>query len=118
MKKQILIVEDDQANVELIDILLDSGFEVSLLRNACKFMETVAHLNPGLIVLNMELSVANNWNSFDFPFKEIADSDIPIIIISDSAETIFRSFPDHIQACIINPPDSDIVRDKALEIIN
>lgn len=118
MKKHVLIIEEYRSNVELIDILLESGFEISLLNNVSKFLVNVTQLKPNLIIMNIGLSVTSEQNLFNIPWPELASANIPIIMVSNLSESTFISFPYQIQACIINPPDFDIVRDKALEIIN
>ncbi|MDN3588230.1 hypothetical protein QWY86_16215 [Pedobacter aquatilis] len=118
MKNSILFVIDYLPNVELIDLLLEVGFEVTLLYNVSKFRETVSWINPSLIIMNMEFSLSNNGVMLKIPWPDLALADIPIIIMSDLSKSKFLNLPQNVDASIINPLDFDLVRNRALEIIN
>jgi len=117
MKNRILIVVDYYSDTEMISKLLTAEFEVSLLSNVSKFLNTVSLVKPNLIILD-RLSHANVYNVNNMLIKQNILLDTPIIIISALPESSFNNIRYPERTVITSFFDIDLVGDKILEITN
>ena len=83
MASRILIVEDDEATVELIKFTLASkGFEAIVASDGAEAMRAVRKEKPDLIVLDIMLPTMDGFQVCMLLKHNVEYRDIPIIILS------------------------------------
>ena len=81
-RKRVFVIDDDPDHVSLMtDILRPLGFDVSTTINGQSALETVRHIKPDLILLDIFLPDINGWEVAR-KIKEDYSRSVPIIIIS------------------------------------
>jgi two-component system, cell cycle response regulator DivK len=90
---RVLLVEDDAQNAQLVSSLLKMlGHEVIWLTNGDKFIETVRHVLPSVVILDMRLpGMFNGWELARFLKKDTLLQAIPILALSVEVEPDDRS---------------------------
>jgi len=80
MTTHVLLIDDDSAVTELLDLLLRShGFEVTAVNRAKEGVEIVRQKNPDILILDLMMPEMDGWAAC----RAIrAFSTIPIIILS------------------------------------
>jgi DNA-binding response OmpR family regulator len=87
MPPAILIVEDDQPILEMMDIMIRRlGYEPVLVTNGIDALETVAHITPALILLDIMMMPINGWEFLERLRHELGLVDVPVLIFTASPE--------------------------------
>ncbi len=87
MKKSILIVDDDVANLKLASLILNKGdYEVHGAKSGLDAMNFLKRKKADLILLDIEMPVMSGLKTLEKirSVKELAD--IPVIIVTSSAD--------------------------------
>ena len=87
MKKSILVVDDDVANLKLATLILSKGeYEVHGAKSGLDAMNFMKRKKPDLILLDIEMPVMSGIKTLEKirGNKDIAD--IPVIILTSSAD--------------------------------
>jgi DNA-binding response OmpR family regulator len=88
MKKKIFVVEDDQAIVEVVKIILENdGYQVITTDSAEHIMQMIYEEEPHLILLDIWLSGYNGGSIAKHLKNSSQTKHIPIIITSANNET-------------------------------
>lgn len=97
MSNHILIIDDDQAILEAVQVLLElQGYRVSVIKDAQSVFDQLATLNPDLILLDLLLSGADG-RDISRKIKATPETQaIPIILMS--ADTNIREKSQEAQA--------------------
>jgi DNA-binding response OmpR family regulator len=76
----VLVIDDDRAVTELLDLLLSShGFKVSTVNRAREGVDLIRRANPDIVILDLMMPEMDGWAAC----REIRTfSNIPIIILS------------------------------------
>jgi DNA-binding response OmpR family regulator len=79
----ILLVEDDQAAVDLLTIYISgAGFNVAVARNGEEGLAMARNLHPAGITLDISLPRLNGWDFLMLIKGDRRTADIPVIIVS------------------------------------
>jgi len=79
----ILLVEDDQAAVDLLTIYISgAGFNVAVARNGEEGLTMARNLHPAGITLDISLPRLNGWDFLTQIKSDSTTADIPVIIVS------------------------------------
>jgi len=79
----ILLVEDDQAAVDLLTIYLSgAGFNVAVARNGEEGLAMARNLHPAGITLDISLPRLNGWDFLAQIKGDSSTADIPVIVVS------------------------------------
>jgi CheY-like chemotaxis protein len=80
--KPILIVDDDEAILDLLQMALeDEGHRVLLARNGVEALDVLAHTNPGLILLDLRMPRLNGWE-FAEAYRRRPAPHAPIVVMT------------------------------------
>lgn len=84
----ILVVEDEPSVGEVVSLYLRrAGFQVSVIRDGMKALETLAETLPSLIILDLMLPGADGWEII----RRLRErSDVPVIMLTARREEIDR----------------------------
>ncbi len=99
MKKRILVVDDDPAIVESLDVLLTHhGYEVCTVQRGDKVFENIVTCSPDLILMDVMLSGMDGRTICRALRAIDSTSNIPIILFSggnyEAGSTLLLSFAD------------------------
>lgn len=99
-KKRILVVDDDPAFQESTRVILESeGYEVRLAGDSRAGLESLARVNPDLIIL--DVMMADSWDGYRFARALQEDGryrawrDVPIIMLTAAYEDAMFQFETH-----------------------
>lgn len=82
MSPRILVIEDDSANREFIELLLlDEGYSVSSACDGEKGLAMIPNVDPQLILLDMIMPNTNGEN-FLKKYQDTAQLRVPIIVLT------------------------------------
>ncbi|MEB3355419.1 MAG: response regulator [Synechococcales bacterium] len=82
-RKRILLVEDDQANRQMLsDYLVYCGYDVSSISLGSQFFEAIASHQPTLILLDLKLPDISGFTLLEELRQSVQYGDIPVIVIS------------------------------------
>ena len=85
MKHKIVVVEDDQAILDLMEILLKKlGYEPILIANGLDALTSVRADPPALILLDIMMSPLSGWEFLERLRTECNLREIPVILFSAS----------------------------------
>lgn len=85
VKQKVLVVDDDSAIRELMQVYLEDDFQVITASNGLEAIEKAVKESPNLILLDIMLPQKNGWDVC----KEIRQfSKVPIIMVSAKVEEI------------------------------
>lgn len=86
MKKNIYVVEDNEAIRELITYLLESeNFNVSGFENATLFKKQIAIVHPNLVMLDVMLPDGNGIEICNELKSDVSTKHIPVLLMSANA---------------------------------
>ncbi len=81
MKGKIVIVDDNQAIVEMLQRKLEKeGYEVLGCTESVKAVETCMRANPDLIILDILMPGKNGWEIMEELKAETSTRDTPVIL--------------------------------------
>ncbi len=87
--KKILIIDDDKLLNSLLEKkLTKNGYEVVIATNGDKGIKKIKEVSPDLILLDITMPVMNGYEVMEETAKDDSIKDIPLIVISNSGETI------------------------------
>ncbi|MFA4876769.1 MAG: response regulator [Methanoregula sp.] len=85
MTYKILVVEDDQAILDLMDLLIRKlGYEPVLIGNGIDALKSIQADPPALILLDIMMMPLNGWEFLEKLRTECRMKDLPVIIFSAS----------------------------------
>ena len=88
-KKMIVLVEDEKTIANLIELRLKrSGYEVKVVYDGQKGLETILTSNPDLVLLDMVLPGLSGFSILKKLKEKHVLPDLPIIIISNSVQSV------------------------------
>lgn len=96
MKKRILIVEDEPANIELLRIILTrEGYEVHTCQSGRDAIATIKQVNPHLIILDVMLPGLDGASIVRIMHEDEVLCNIPVIVSSAllESEKMFMPYP-------------------------
>lgn len=83
MNARIVIIEDNQANLELVKYLLEcSGYEVSVARDGQQGVDLVPQVRPDLVVCDLQMPVLDGYQVLTLLRKNPDVARIPIIAVT------------------------------------
>lgn len=84
VKKQILIIEDDENIREVLQLSLEfEGYEVLTAANGSEGLKKLGlGVNPNLILLDLMMPIMNGWEFIEKIELDETNKSIPIIVIS------------------------------------
>ncbi|HVJ89679.1 MAG TPA: response regulator [Labilithrix sp.] len=84
--KHVLIVEDDADIREILaEMLTASGYRVTSVSNGLEALQALARDTPSVVVLDLMMPVMDGWELRQRMLADPALRDIPVIIMSGSA---------------------------------
>jgi CheY-like chemotaxis protein len=89
--RPILIVDDDDAIRELIEMaLVDEGYEVALATNGQEALDKLGAARPRLILLDMAMPVMDGW-AFAAAYRARPGPHAPIVVVTAAHEAAARA---------------------------
>jgi two-component system cell cycle response regulator DivK len=83
MIKKILIVDDNEANLEILRILLKRcGYQTIEAKNGSEGIRLAMEENPHLILLDIQMPIMDGFEALKFLKKEPSTKNIPSIAIT------------------------------------
>lgn len=83
MPPRIMVVDDDHATLEMMEILLKRlGYEPELIRNGLKALEVVKKNPPDLILLDIMMTPIDGWEFLQKLRKDLGMKNIPVILFT------------------------------------
>ncbi len=105
----ILVVEDDLDLLGLVEMLLhDAGYRVRTAGNGLQALERAAEEMPGLVLLDMRMSVMNGWE-FAREFRARYGRACPIVVVTAAENAQLRAKEIEAEAWLSKPFDLDDV---------
>lgn len=88
MKKKVLIIEDNQANLTLVrDLLAHHGYETLEATNGEEGIRIAAERLPNLILMDIQMPVMNGFTAIERLRGDPRTKDIKIIAVTSFAMT-------------------------------
>lgn len=88
---RVLVVDDDAAIRDLVEIVLaGGGYEVRTAEDGAAALELVREVRPDLILLDMRMPVMDGW-TFARRYRQQPDSSAPIIVLTAARDAAARS---------------------------
>lgn len=86
---KILIVEDNEANAELLSIFLEEvGYKADIAENGSIFLDMIAKNNYELVFMDCQMPILNGYDAtMEYRKREKDDKHIPIIAVTANAMT-------------------------------
>jgi len=81
-KDQIMLVDDNKANLAIGKSILSAQYDVYALPSAVKMFEFLKHVVPNLILLDIDMPGMNGYEALKLLKADKQYSDIPVIIVS------------------------------------
>jgi len=90
MKKKILLVEDDKALSQALEIALSAGHEVSAIDNGTDALSVATKKTPDIIVLDVGLPDINGISVLKELKNQPATASIPVLVLTNmnDAQTV------------------------------
>ena len=89
--KEILLVEDSQAQRELIcDLLRNSGIKVTIATDGVEALEQIQKFNPDLVVLDIVIPRMNGYELCRRLKSDPKTQNVPVIMCSSKGEVFDR----------------------------
>ncbi|MCX6688664.1 MAG: response regulator [Methanoregula sp.] len=91
LKPKILLVENDQAILQLMEILLKNmGYEPVLVENGIDALQLVRREPPAMILLDIMMTPISGWEFLERLRSEPAHKEIPVILFTASTTVMER----------------------------
>jgi CheY-like chemotaxis protein len=85
MTRKIFVIEDDQAILDLMELLIRKlDFEPVLVADAIESLEMIRQDPPALILLDIMMAPMNGWELLALLRKDPNTKDIPVILFTAS----------------------------------
>jgi CheY-like chemotaxis protein len=85
MTHKIMLVEDDQAILEMMELLLRRiGYEPVLVPDVMDALERVQHDRPSLVLLDIMMTPINGWEFLEKLRSEYLIRDLPVLLFTAS----------------------------------
>lgn len=85
-KSLVFLVEDNPAYRLVINVVLEKlGFLVMQFENGRKASEMMNHVNPVLIISDIDMPEMNGFQFFKFVKKSFFEAEIPFLFVSSTA---------------------------------
>ena len=82
---RILIVDDIEANVDLLEQILDDLYEIDIARSAAEALEAVAKLRPDLILMDVALPGMSGLDATKAIRAMPGFAEMPVIAVTSHA---------------------------------
>ncbi len=86
MKKKILIVEDDLALSNVLQMTLKKSYDLLLAKNGREGVELAASRLPDLILMDIKMPVMDGFIALTILKENEATATIPVIFLSDKVQ--------------------------------
>lgn len=87
LSSYILIVDDDLAIREMLEMLLEGeGYEVVLASNGAEALETIRQHRPALVLLDLMMPVMDGWQFLENLKNKPEYQDLPVVLLSANRE--------------------------------
>ena len=112
--KTILAVDDAQANLRILQGLLNEEYEVRLAKSGKIALHALERLTPDLILLDIEMPEMSGFDVLAEIKQNARLSKIPVIFLTAHAskEFVLEAFQRGIKDYIVKPFDPDLLRMK------
>jgi DNA-binding response OmpR family regulator len=88
---RVLVVEDDDAIRELVDLVLSSaGYEVLTAPNGAAALQVIGHANPDLVLLDMRMPIMDGWE-FARRYRASPEPHAPILVLTAARDAAARA---------------------------
>ena len=96
-KRRVVYIEDEQEMIDLVRLILNRrGFEITGANGGRDGLETVRHLLPDLVLLDLMMPDMDGWDVYQQMKAEEATQHIPVIVITAKAQSIDKVLGLHI----------------------
>jgi DNA-binding response OmpR family regulator len=112
MQKTIIVVDDDPAILDLVEMVLDEeGYEVKTATNGREALDLLAAQQPTMVLLDLMMPVMDGWSFCRLVKGNAATKNLPIIIMS--ADRHLGQKADDVSAddFLVKPFDIDMLLD-------
>jgi len=83
MAYKVLVVDDDLATLEMMDLILQRiGYEPLIPDTIPKALEMVRNIGPDLILLDVQMAPVNGWGFLDALSEKKPTADIPVMLFT------------------------------------
>jgi CheY-like chemotaxis protein len=115
MRKQILIVDDDQEIREMLEITLaDEGYDVLSAGDGAAALSLLEHSRPGLILLDMRMPVLDGWG-FARAYAGRPGPHAPIVVMTAAVDATRWAREVSARAAVAKPFDLNRLLDAVAE---
>lgn len=113
-KACILVVDDDSAIREMLELLLEGeGYCVVMAENGLEALGTLRQQPPALVLLDLMMPVMNGWQFLD-AVKSLSEfQNLPVLLLSANREVAMTAKQNNVKAYLSKPFEMD----KLLEYI-
>jgi len=89
MRKELLLIEDEQIMIDLLEKKLrKEGYKVSVAKDGLEGLERIRERKPDLILLDIIMPKMSGFEVMKEMQKDPELSEIPVIIISNSGQPV------------------------------
>jgi DNA-binding response OmpR family regulator len=88
---RVLVVEDDDAIRDLVDLVLSSaGYEVLTASNGAAALQVIGNANPDLVLLDMRMPIMDGWE-FARRYRASPEPHAPILVLTAARDAAARA---------------------------
>lgn len=107
MPKAILVVEDDEAILSTIELVLsEEGYEVLTATHGAAALDVIARCSPGLILLDMKMPVMDGW-TFAREYRARPGPRAPVVVVTAARDAAERAHEVEGDGYVAKPFDID-----------
>ncbi|MDR1546210.1 MAG: response regulator [Deltaproteobacteria bacterium] len=112
--KQILVVDDNLANLQQISAQLEESYDVSLAKSGHQALLICLQSEPDLILLDLDMPVMDGFETLAAIKKNLSLRHIPVIILTSTSDPIIevKALKSGAVDFIAKPADRDILHHR------
>ncbi len=96
-KRRVVYIEDEQEMIDLVRLILNRrGFEIVGANGGRDGLDTVRHLVPDLVLLDLMMPDMDGWDVYQQMKADEATQNIPVIVVTAKAQSIDKVLGLHI----------------------
>ena len=96
-KQRVVYIEDEQEMIDLVRLILNRrGFEIIGANGGRDGLDTVRHLVPDLVLLDLMMPDMDGWDVYQQMKADETTQDIPVIVVTAKAQSIDKVLGLHI----------------------
>ncbi len=97
IKRRVVYIEDEQEMIDLVRLILNRrGFEIVGANGGRDGLDTVRHLVPDLVLLDLMMPDMDGWDVYQQMKADEATQNIPVIVVTAKAQSIDKVLGLHI----------------------